>query len=510
MIITKLNTVKALRIFDDQDYILKKKAVFLYYFIWAAFFVALSSLITTSIFEVLRDGKLNLSTFIIVLALIGVFLYCLFVLTKGKFSLSANILVFGSLIGIWTIIFLDRSGVITSVNTIVYVFAILSMLPLIVKDKRRILFFGFLNLVVFFIFIAFLYYNRADLGFTIFDIKDTLTDISFALVFSIIVHYFIFSINNIALENAKLEIHNRKQIAADLQYHKDNLEQMVIEQTEELQAINEELQSNNEELFEKNDIINNKNTELQTALDHLKETQSHLLQADKMASLGTLTAGVAHEINNPLNYIMGSLVGLTNYFENYGSEDKQKTEILLSSINTGIERISSIVQGLNQFSRNNESMDEDCDIHAILDNCFAMLQNETKYKADVIKNYAGENILTKGNVGKLHQVFLNILANSIHALSNKGHIIAKTRIENENVVIKITDDGTGIEKKFLNQIIDPFFTTKPAGEGTGLGLSLTYTIIKEHKGKMEFESELNEGTKVIITLPLKQDYGYKS
>ncbi len=508
--IFKLNLENTLRAFDDQDYILKKKAVFLYYFIWAAIFVTVALLFSTTIFQTLSYGKFRLATFIPLVVLILVFAYCLLILTKGKFSLSANILVLSSLIGVWTIIFLDVSSILTRTNTIVYIFAALSMLPLIVDNKKKIFLYGILNLLVLFVFILLLYYNRETYGFTTFEIRDTLTDTSLALVFSMIVHHFVYSINHIALENAKKEIQSRKKIAFELQYHKDNLELMVIEQTEELQAINEELQSNNEELFEKNDTINNKNIELQTALDHLKETQSHLLQADKMASLGTLTSGVAHEINNPLNYLMGSLVGLTNYFESHGSEDNEKTKIFLSSINTGIERISSIVQGLNQFSRNNESMDEDCDIHAIMDNCFVMLQSKTQYKVEVIKNYAGINIFTKGNVGKLHQVFLNIFTNSIHAIPKNGHIIAKTRIEHENIVIKIIDDGTGIEKEYLNQITNPFFTTKSPGQGTGLGLSLTYTIIKEHKGKIEFESKINEGTKVIITLPLKHDYGYKS
>ncbi len=274
-----------------------------------------------------------------------------------------------------------------------------------------------------------------------------------------------------------------------------NLESIVKTRTADLEMANEEL-------ITKNEIINNKNIEINIALNELKETQSQLLQKEKMASLGILTAGVAHEINNPLNYIMGAYIGLGTYFEDHGSKEQEKTELLLNSINIGVERIADIVQGLNQFSRNNECMDEPCDIHTILDNCFAILNNRIKYKAIVERDYTQHPIVIKGNVGKMHEVFLNIITNAIQAIGEKGKITATTSIEGNKAKILITDDGIGIEKDNLSLITDPFFTTNPPGEGTGLGLSITYSIIKEHKGSIEFESELKKGTTVRITLPI--------
>lgn len=249
------------------------------------------------------------------------------------------------------------------------------------------------------------------------------------------------------------------------------------------------------------DIVKVRTRELEETIKKLKTTKASLIQADKMASLGTLTAGMAHEINNPLNFIMGAYDGLANYFNKHGSLEKDKTELLVSSMNIGIERISSIVQGLDQFSRYNENMDEDCDIHSILENCFVILNNKIKHKIDIARNYSHETVLTKGNVGKLHQAFFNVLTNSIQSINDKGKIIVVTKIEGNNAIIEIKDTGVGIEKKNLEQITDPFFTTKPPGKGTGLGLSITYSIITEHKGTIEFESEFGVGTTVIMRLP---------
>lgn len=249
-------------------------------------------------------------------------------------------------------------------------------------------------------------------------------------------------------------------------------------------------------------LVQVRTRELEETIKQLKTTKASLIQAEKMASLGTLTAGMAHEINNPLNFIMGAYDGLTNYFKKHGSQEKEKTELLVSSMNIGIERITRIVQGLNQFSRYNENMDEDCDIHSILENCFVILKNKTPHRVNIIKNYLQRTILAKGNVGKIHQAFFDILTNSIESIYDKGEIIVTTKIEGNDAIIEIADTGVGIEKKNLEQLTDPFFTTKPPGEGTGLGLSITYSIIKEHKGTIKFESEFGEGTTVIIRLPV--------
>ncbi len=295
----------------------------------------------------------------------------------------------------------------------------------------------------------------------------------------------------------------------ELDKHRNKLEHLVKEKTdelsmalEELQATNEELHTINEEMYNKNEVINSKNEALTQALNNLQRTQQKLIQAEKMASLGTLTAGVSHEINNPLNFIVGSYEGLKNYFEEHGSSDSKTTTLLLDALKLGTDRATNIVKGLNQFSRNIEKTDEICNVHAILDNCLIMLNNEVKNKIEIIKNYYPGEINISCNVGKLHQVFINLLTNAIYAIKEEGVITIETKIIDESVIITISDNGTGIEKEHLSQITDPFFTTKPPGEGTGLGLSIAYSILKEHKGTIDFKSEKNIGTKATITLPV--------
>jgi PAS domain S-box-containing protein len=302
----------------------------------------------------------------------------------------------------------------------------------------------------------------------------------------------------------KLEL-ELKNINNELTNHKNNLELLVKERTQDLEEANSQLREINEEIKIKNAIINERNEELNQTLANLKETQAQLFQAEKMATLGTLTAGVAHEINNPLNYLMGSYVGLIKYFNENKSVNNEKTDLLLESIKIGIDRISNITKSLNQFSRKNDSLDETCDIHSILDNCLEMLQNKIKGNIIVNKAYTKTSVVVKGNVGKLHQAFLNIITNAVQAIIENGNIGASTKINGKKAIVTISDNGKGIDKEHINRITDPFYSTKSPGEGTGLGLSITEAIIREHSGKITFDSELNKGTNVIITLPLKQD-----
>lgn len=314
--------------------------------------------------------------------------------------------------------------------------------------------------------------------------------------------------NKLSLANEKL-IRNEKiliQAYKSLKLKEEKLKQLNDElrtSEEELQATNEELSTINDELFSKSKIINNKNSELKATLQYLKQTQAQLLQSEKMASLGILTSGVAHEINNPLNYIMGAYVGLENYFEENNILGDENILYLLNSLKEGIERAAAIVQGLNQFSRDSKSNNEECNLHSIIDNCLVMLNNQLKHRVEVKKNYLHEDLLISGNVGKLHQVFINILSNALQSISEKGLISIRTQYYNNSAIIEISDNGSGISEKDLPKITDPFFTTKDPGKGTGLGLSITYNIISEHSGKLEFDSIIEKGTTVKITLPLK-------
>ena len=295
------------------------------------------------------------------------------------------------------------------------------------------------------------------------------------------------------------DITDRRKYEDQLELYKENLETLVQKRTQQLEESNARIQKINKEVSEKN-------FELEQTLKQLQETQNQLIQQEKMASLGTLVAGVAHEINNPLNFIMGAFTGLTEYFKEFGSENPKRTDLFLKSIHTGLERVTAIVKGLNLFSRNNESMAETCDLHSILDNSFLLLHSKVEDRIKLEKNYHDEQLLIIGNVGMLHQVFTNLLSNSIYAIGgSKGSISIMTTLNQDQVEITIQDTGSGMSKEVLKKITDPFFTTKPPGEGTGLGLSISYSIIQKHQGTISFESEIGRGTKVSILLPLKSE-----
>ncbi|WP_163324930.1 sensor histidine kinase [Draconibacterium mangrovi] len=322
------------------------------------------------------------------------------------------------------------------------------------------------------------------------------------------VHYIDISLKPIHDSHDKLiyliaegrDITEIKSTRLELEKHKRNLEDIVDRRTSELKTANEKLQLKNETLHEKNTIINEQNAKLVSTLIDLKETQAQLFHSEKMASLGVLTAGVAHEINNPLNYIIGAYEALKQKEIHLGDEE---AEIIFNAIKTGVDRVAGIVKSLNQFSRNTPSDNEECKIHEILDDSLVMLQSQLNNRIEIHKNYSDETFVTFGNVGNIHQVFLNILSNAEQAINEKGQIWIKTTKNDNHLIITITDSGKGIEKDAINKITDPFYTTKDPGKGTGLGLSIVFGIIKEHGGSLEFESEVNKGTTVTVMLPQK-------
>jgi len=272
--------------------------------------------------------------------------------------------------------------------------------------------------------------------------------------------------------------------------------------------------------------------DLDSAYQQLKATQSQILQQEKMASVGQLAAGVAHEINNPMGFITSNLSTLKRYQEkqaNYlgqleewlqkaGSAEvldqqqqlkkKQKIAYLLEDIvdlidesSDGAVRVRNIVQNLKSFSRVDQAEFVPADINQCLESTLAIAMNEIKYKATVEKDFS-KLPLIPCYPQQLNQVFLNILVNAAQAIEEKGEIKISTRAESDFVEIKISDNGSGIPEDVRDKIFEPFFTTKEVGKGTGLGMSISYDIIKEHQGQIRVDSEPGQGTTFTIELPL--------
>lgn len=241
--------------------------------------------------------------------------------------------------------------------------------------------------------------------------------------------------------------------------------------------------------------------ELKDVIEQLKSVQEQMVQSDKMASLGVLSAGVAHEINNPLNFIQGGVEGLEQTLLHNGHLQHEDYPLLIDAIKEGVSRASKIVSSLNEFSHSANQKDQPCEIHHIIENCLTMLQYRLKNEIDLIRHYKDDELLIMGNNGKLHQVILNILTNAMQAIESTGQITIKTWKNGSNAIIEITDSGHGIKPEDLPKITEPFFSTKDPGQGTGLGLSITYSIIAEHKGQLTYSSEWGKGTTARVVLP---------
>ena len=287
-----------------------------------------------------------------------------------------------------------------------------------------------------------------------------------------------------------------------LQRQKKVLEEKVTDKTAEVVLQKEKLEEVNEELTQSNLELNNQRHELEATLQSLKDAQFQVLQSEKMASLGILAAGVAHEINNPLNYIQGGIDALKDYFRQNLLEHFDQLIPMVNVIQLGVDRTAEIVRSLGHYSRTNDNSFNECDIHPIIDNCLVILQNEMRNRIQIERNYTRDRYILLGNEGKLHQVFLNILHNASYAIADKGIISISTRVKDNDLIIDICDNGCGISEENLNKIMDPFFTTKEPGKGTGLGLAITYNIIQEHNGKITCESQVNVGTKFEIKFPV--------
>jgi len=294
------------------------------------------------------------------------------------------------------------------------------------------------------------------------------------------------------------------------------LEEKVTQRTEELQSSNEELN---------------------IALKNLKDAQTQLVEREKMASLGQLTAGIAHEINNPINFVTSNIKPLKldiqdirtllDKYDTLGTADdvksaladiaafKQEIDIdyiheeissLIKGIEDGASRTSEIVRGLRTFSRLDESEVKSVDLHEGIDSTLVLLKNSIPPNVKVIKDY-GSLPKIECYAGKINQVFMNILTNAFNAIKTNNQdreevVAITTREENGLALISIKDTGPGMTEQVKEKIFDPFFTTKDVGEGTGLGLSIVFSIIEKHNGRIEVITAPNEGAEFIIYLPM--------
>lgn len=604
--------------YQDVGFVEKRRAQFIYYLLLALILSVAFLIITSSYLHTLNPQieKTFLPVIIPMVILLVILLICLWFLIKGYFKLSAHLLIISSLASTWLVMVFDQNEPLIRLDTIVLIFAILSMLPLMVQSNKYIILIYILtNIILFFVFI---FIFKDEFNLTTPELTDYLIDVTLALAFLGFVNYNIFAINQSALYRAATDIAKRQKVEkaltksekryrdmADLlpvtvfesdkdgiltyinksgiqklgypdwdnntkieildhvndkvklkdylqrlkydhhlsreqleittrqnnpfianiyvnkivehdeligyrgviiditedidrqkeiERYKNHLEELVNVRTHELNMANQELKQANQKL-------DRQKQKLEAALSDLKNTHEQLIQTEKMASLGVLTAGVAHEINNPLNFIQGGYTGLKKYFEKVNNQEYE-IQVFLNSIKSGIDRSAAIISGLNQFSRQKDTLEEACDLQIIMDNCLLILNNKLKDRAKVKKNYQSESVKITGNAGKLHQVFLNLLKNAIQAIPKEGIISISIANDGKHIKIIIEDSGVGIDKEDLSKVLDPFFTTKDPGEGTGLGLSISNSIIEEHKGKLKINSEKGKGTKVSIIFPI--------
>ena len=302
------------------------------------------------------------------------------------------------------------------------------------------------------------------------------------------------------------------------------------------QAVVDELKSR-ELMISMLDDNNQARAELQKRLDELKQAQRMLIQSEKLASIGQLSAGIAHEINNPLGFINSNIATLDKYIDTLSeilraqeilkaaveqnnlekakkvSEDLRVLEkkldlnyiltdidALIRESKDGVERIRRIVLDLKTFSRRDQDERVPANINKVIEGVVNIVWNEIKYKAELHKEY-GTVPDIDCNPQQIGQVFINLLVNAAQAIKDKGSIFIRTYTIGEKIAVEVEDTGYGMDQETMGKIFDPFFTTKEVGKGTGLGLSVSYEIVKKHNGDIEVKSQPGKGTTFIVWLP---------
>ena len=293
----------------------------------------------------------------------------------------------------------------------------------------------------------------------------------------------------------------------------------------EVRLLQKALQDDNADLERKvrrrEAVLLRRTTQLSTLNERISDVEQQLVQADKLASIGLLAAGVAHEINNPIAYVSSNFAKLEQYIAVLMPDTHQQSSLnqvpsperlemirtdmpdLLSEINEGITRIRKIVRSLQDFARTEQADDwQHVSLQPGIDATLHMVSNELKYKAEIVSEFA-ELPEIDCLPSQINQVLLNLLINAAHAMGEeRGTITLRTGFDAREVWLQVSDTGCGIEPKLLALIFDPFFTTKPIGQGTGLGLSISYGIVQAHQGTLSVASVLGAGTTFTLRLPI--------
>ncbi|MDH4869983.1 ATP-binding protein [Pseudomonas sp. BN515] len=288
-----------------------------------------------------------------------------------------------------------------------------------------------------------------------------------------------------------------------------------------------EFARSNEQLAAALNALGSKQLEQEQLIHKLEKANAQLLQSEKLAAIGQLAAGVAHEINNPIGYVFSNLKTLSGYVndllrivdavDGVGSlEELQQlkrsleydyirndVEALIHESEDGIERVKKIITALKDFSHIEEEEFHAADLHKGFDSTLNLVNNELKYKAEVVREY-GELPLVECIPSQINQVVMNLLINAAHAIESFGRITLRSGHQGDWIWLEVEDNGKGIDPSILNRIYEPFFTTKPVGKGTGLGLALSYNIVQKHNGRIEVVSHPGHGTRFRVWLPRHQ------
>lgn len=313
------------------------------------------------------------------------------------------------------------------------------------------------------------------------------------------------------------------------------VEEMYINQYLSLAANTLERNTLLNEVEQRNQLLLEEQSKQQALIEKLQTAQNQLLQSEKMASIGQLAAGVAHEINNPIGYVMSNLSTLGQYVQTlwqaFGElSDQYKQDVsdsaaavlgtlqekfdleylredldsLLRETREGTDRVKRIVQDLKDFSRADSGEFQVVDLVKCIEKTLNIVHNELKYKAEVVCEF-DELPLVEMVESQVSQVIMNLLVNAAHAIESRGTITITARLQRQQMIcVSVTDTGSGIKPEYQSKIFDPFFTSKPVGKGTGLGLSISYGIMQRHHGRIEFTTEVGKGTTFFLYLPVSQ------